>query len=119
MHFDILKLHIFQALMRYTFRPFDEPPKSWEATSLKKFRLLLWKNYKIQIRHKIQTVTEILLPLMFTTVLVIVRNIVPSTHVGQATVYKPLILEGSPPGVIQTKWCAPNEYIYNHRIFMN
>ncbi|ODN05472.1 ATP-binding cassette sub-family A member 3, partial [Orchesella cincta] len=46
--------------------------------SLKKFGLLLWKNYILQKRHKVQTAVEIILPLFFTLILVAIRGIVTS-----------------------------------------
>lgn len=72
--------------------------------NLKKFTLLVWKNYKLQMRHKIQTVTEVLLPLLFTIVLVVVRNIVPSNRVTEPTVYDPLLIENFPPIILRQKW---------------
>lgn len=74
------------------------------STALHRFGLLVWKNYKLQLRHKIQTVTEVVLPLLFTVVLVIVRIIIPFTHVTEPTIYAPMPLENSPPQVIKTKW---------------
>ncbi|CAL8072882.1 unnamed protein product [Orchesella dallaii] len=46
--------------------------------SIKKFGLLLWKNYILQKRHKVQTAVEIILPLFFTVILVAIRGIVES-----------------------------------------
>ena len=48
------------------------------TSNLQKFRLLLWKNYILQKRHILQTVLEVLLPLVFVVVLVLVRDIVNS-----------------------------------------
>ena len=48
------------------------------TSNWQKFRLLLWKNYILQKRHLIQTILEIILPLVFVVVLVIVRDVVNS-----------------------------------------
>lgn len=45
---------------------------------LDKFLLLMWKNWILQIRHPVQTVFEILVPVLFCTFLVFLRNIVAS-----------------------------------------
>lgn len=58
------------------------------TTGFQKFRLLLWKNYVLQKRHKIQTVMELLVPLFFTAVLVSIRGIVSSDNKGD-TYYEP------------------------------
>ncbi|CAL8096130.1 unnamed protein product [Orchesella dallaii] len=90
---------------------------SKSSTNLRRFLLLVWKNYKLQMRHKIQTVTEVLLPLLFTIVLVIVRNIVPSNHITTPTIYGPLLIENYPPAIIRTKcneiYYTPNDPLVN------
>ena len=48
-------------------------------SNLSKFRLLLWKNYVLQKRQKLQTVLEIVLPLVFVAVLVLTRDLIEST----------------------------------------
>lgn len=46
-----------------------------------KFMLLMWKNFLIQWRHPKQTLVEILAPVLFTSLLVIVRSLVdPDPH---------------------------------------
>ncbi|KAF2894182.1 hypothetical protein ILUMI_11989 [Ignelater luminosus] len=40
-----------------------------------KFMLLMWKNFLLQWRHPIQTVIEILIPLTFTSLLVVFRSL--------------------------------------------
>ncbi|KAK9882104.1 hypothetical protein WA026_018947 [Henosepilachna vigintioctopunctata] len=44
-----------------------------------KFRLLIWKNWILQYRKPIQTVIEILAPVLFSILLVIIRNLVEPT----------------------------------------
>lgn len=43
---------------------------------INKFMLLMWKNWLLQWRHPIQTLVEILAPVLFATVLVIFRSLV-------------------------------------------
>jgi hypothetical protein len=47
-------------------------------SNLAKLRLLLWKNYILQKRQKLQTILEIFFPLVFVVVLVAVRAIINS-----------------------------------------
>lgn len=98
-----LQFTMLSSNMIFSHAPPENVPPS-RTSSWEKFRLLLWKNYKIQIRHNVQTVTEILLPLLFTAVLLIVRNVVPSTFVKEPTIYKPITIEGHPPDIVQTSW---------------
>ncbi|XP_035705489.1 ATP-binding cassette sub-family A member 3 isoform X2 [Folsomia candida] len=100
--------------IRHSHAPPENVPPS-RTSSWEKFRLLLWKNYKIQIRHNVQTVTEILLPLLFTAVLLIVRNVVPSTFVKEPTIYKPITIEGHPPDIVQTS-CDQIYYTPRHPV---
>lgn len=95
--------------------------KSSSTTSIKRFTLLVWKNYKLQMRHKIQTVTEVLLPLLFTIVLVIVRNIVPSNHITEPTIYGPLLIENYPPIILRQKWYETKkiELLWTTRMISN
>lgn len=41
-----------------------------------KFVLLLWKNWTLQWQHKIQLVVEVILPVVFSLLLVLVRALV-------------------------------------------
>lgn len=52
-----------------------------------RFKLLLWKNWIIQKRHKFQTLVEILLPVLFASLLVIIRDLAPADVVQNATIY--------------------------------
>lgn len=69
------------------------------TSNFQKFRLLLWKNYVLQKRHKWQTVLEILLPLVFVVVLVIVRDLVNSDIYEDGMSYPPW----SPLNVSETR----------------
>lgn len=46
-----------------------------------KFRLLMWKNWTLQYRKPLQTVIEILAPVLFSILLVLIRSLVdPEPH---------------------------------------
>lgn len=59
------------------------------ASSFDKFRLLMWKNYLLQWRHKYQTVIEILVPVLFSVILILIRSIVDPDVYTNSTIYKP------------------------------
>lgn len=50
------------------------------ASAWDKFILLSWKNWIIQIRHPIQTIFEVLIPVAVCAVLIIVRGLVEVTE---------------------------------------
>lgn len=56
---------------------------------LQKFGLLLWKNYILQKRHKVQTVVEIVTPVAFAAILVLIRFLVTSETYNEPTTYLP------------------------------
>ncbi|CAG9761787.1 unnamed protein product [Ceutorhynchus assimilis] len=57
--------------------------KKWD-----KFLLLMWKNWLLQYRKPIQTIVEILAPVLFSIILVVIRSLVdPEAH--DAVVYEP------------------------------
>lgn len=58
------------------------------ATNWDKFRLLMWKNFLLQYRHKIQTIIEILVPVLFSVILILIRSIVSPDLYPEKTVYK-------------------------------
>lgn len=50
--------------------------KNWD-----KFVLLLWKNWLLQWRHPVQTLLEIIAPVLFCALLVLIRSLVdPEEH---------------------------------------
>lgn len=57
------------------------------ATNFEKFRLLMWKNFLLQYRHKIQTIIEIMVPVLFSVILVLIRSIVSPDLFPNKTVY--------------------------------
>ncbi|KAG7167085.1 ATP-binding cassette sub-family A member 3-like 1 [Homarus americanus] len=59
------------------------------SSGLHKFWLLLWKNWILQRRRKIQTLVEVLLPVVFCVLLVVIRDLAPYGIFLQPTYYKP------------------------------
>lgn len=57
-----------------------------------KFFLLLWKNWVIQSRHWIQTIFEIILPVLFASLLILIRSVVNPEVYDSPTYYKPFAL---------------------------
>uniref|UniRef100_A0A3P8WEF2 ATP binding cassette subfamily A member 3 n=1 Tax=Cynoglossus semilaevis TaxID=244447 RepID=A0A3P8WEF2_CYNSE len=54
----------------------------------KQFRLLVWKNYLQQKRQILVTLVEILLPLLFSSILIVLRQKVPFKDYPNATIYE-------------------------------
>lgn len=46
------------------------------ANNFNKFQLLMWKNFLLQWRHKVQTIIEIMVPVLFSVILILIRSIV-------------------------------------------
>ncbi|XP_051877159.1 LOW QUALITY PROTEIN: phospholipid-transporting ATPase ABCA3 [Pristis pectinata] len=65
-------------------------------SKLKQLGLLLWKNYVLQKRQVLVTITEISLPLLFTTILIILRQRVGSVQYPNATVYSSFNINNIP-----------------------
>jgi len=55
---------------------------------LDQLNLLLWKNYTLQKRRTMATVIELLVPALFSLVLLIVRSQVIATHYRDKTTWK-------------------------------
>lgn len=60
------------------------PASAWD-----KFLLLSWKNWLIQLRHPIQTVFEILIPVLVCALIVVIRGLVDIDEVTDDIRYKP------------------------------
>lgn len=55
-----------------------------------KFRLLMWKNWLLQWRHKLQAVIELFVPVVFSALLVLLRSLVDPELFPNETIYPPL-----------------------------
>uniref|UniRef100_A0A182SRY3 Uncharacterized protein n=1 Tax=Anopheles maculatus TaxID=74869 RepID=A0A182SRY3_9DIPT len=60
------------------------------TSNWQKFVLLLWKNWILQKRHYIQTLFEILIPVLCCSILLLVRALVDPEYVDRNSVFKPL-----------------------------
>ncbi|KAI9562460.1 hypothetical protein GHT06_009893 [Daphnia sinensis] len=70
-----------------------------ETSGWSRFKLLLWKNWVIQKRHKIQTLVEIALPVFFASLLVIIRDLAPADVFQNATIYPAYRLSQNLPDI--------------------
>ena len=70
-----------------------------ETSGWSRFKLLLWKNWVVQKRHKIQTLVEIALPVFFASLLVIIRDLAPADVYQNATVYPAYRLSQNLPDI--------------------
>lgn len=61
-----------------------------------KFSLLFWKNWLLQSRHRLQTVIEILVPVIFCALLVVIRSLVVAEIIDHNTKYDPFPPERIP-----------------------
>ncbi|ODM97667.1 ATP-binding cassette sub-family A member 3 [Orchesella cincta] len=91
------------AKQSWTINEIYQPSSSRGTSSYERLKLLIWKNYKLQTRNKLQTFLELLFPLIFIAILVVVRVLVPSTHINEPTIFPPLEIDGVPPYVIREK----------------
>lgn len=65
------------------------------ASNWNKFRLLTWKNFTLQWRHKIRTCFEIFVPIIFSILLIYVRSLVKPTVISNTTNYESFDIEES------------------------
>ncbi|XP_035876910.1 ATP-binding cassette sub-family A member 3 isoform X1 [Phyllostomus discolor] len=91
-------------LIQTTFFSSRAPPSEKMAV-LRQLALLLWKNYTLQKRKVLVTVLELLLPLLFSGILIWLRLKIQSENVPKATIYPsqsiqelPLFFSFPPPG---------------------
>lgn len=55
-----------------------------------KFLLLTWKNWIIQLRHPIQTIFEVLVPIFICALLILIRGLVDIKEFNEVTRYQPI-----------------------------
>lgn len=68
----------------------DNPNDKLESVgTFEKFRLLMWKNILIQRRHKVQTFIQILMPILFISILILIRSLVEPEVVSKNSFYSP------------------------------
>lgn len=60
------------------------------ASAWDKFLLLTWKNWIIQIRHPIQTIFEVLVPVFICALLILIRGLVDIEQFDEITTYTPV-----------------------------
>ncbi|KAJ8398776.1 hypothetical protein AAFF_G00419730, partial [Aldrovandia affinis] len=65
-------------------------------TVVRQFGLLLWKNYIQQKRQILVTLVEIALPLLFSAILIVLRQRVPFTNYPNATIYESFSVDRLP-----------------------
>ncbi|XP_052859763.1 phospholipid-transporting ATPase ABCA3-like [Anopheles cruzii] len=82
-----------------------------------KFVLLLWKNWIIQKRHYIQTLFEILIPVLCCAILIVVRGLVDPDQVAEPTVFDRLGIgtignfDTIPPVTFSVAFSPKNEFL--------
>ncbi|KAG5832631.1 hypothetical protein ANANG_G00293170 [Anguilla anguilla] len=69
-------------------------------TVVRQFGLLLWKNYIQQKRQILVTLVEIALPLLFSAILIVLRQKIPFINYPNTTVYHSFSVDGPPPHLL-------------------
>lgn len=60
------------------------------ASAWDKFLLLSWKNWIIQLRHPIQTIFEVIVPIFICALLLLIRALVKIEDFNEDTRYRPI-----------------------------
>lgn len=82
------------------------------ASAWDKFLLLSWKNWIIQLRHPIQTIFEVLVPIFICALLILIRALVKIEEITEDTRYEPISTTSIP---INATWLtdANSRLIYS------
>jgi ATP-binding cassette, subfamily A (ABC1), member 3 len=70
------------------------------ASAWDKFLLLSWKNWIIQIRHPVQTIFEILVPVIVCALVTVIRGYVSVTEFKNSTNYLPIDINYIHPDIL-------------------
>lgn len=62
-----------------------------------KFRLLMWKNFLIHYRHPTQTVLEVMVPVLFSIIMIGIRSLVDPDENPNNTFYEPFSINTLEP----------------------
>lgn len=83
-----LRLPFHFSLSSYLYFYIHKLSTARMGEKLDKFLLLMWKNWLLQYRRPIQTAVEIVVPVLFSILLVVIRRLVdPEQH--EALIFKP------------------------------
>lgn len=63
---------------------------------LRQFRLLLWKNWLLQLRQPVVTLFEVLLPTLFACLLIGFRSLVDYKYISTSTTFSPFTIDAFP-----------------------
>lgn len=63
------------------------------ASNYRKLRLVLWKNWLLQWRHKVQTVIELLMPVVSVLILIMMRSLISIRDIDENTMYQPVSID--------------------------
>lgn len=63
------------------------------ASNYRKLRLVLWKNWLLQWRHKVQTVIELILPVVSVLIIIMMRSLINIRVVDENTMYQPVAID--------------------------
>lgn len=87
--YKLLPLYFNNLITNVYFNDFF-PAQGNMTTKWEKFCLLMWKNFLLQRRHKLQTFLEIIIPALFSLLVVMIRSLVDPDVYEENTIYKPL-----------------------------
>lgn len=63
------------------------------ASNYRKLRLVLWKNWMLQWRHKIQTAIELVMPILSILIIIMMRSLINIRVIDENTMYQPVAID--------------------------